>query len=108
MIERRVILGFETRITYQVTEWNPPHALSSTREGRPFRWFKSRFTLEEGPDGTTMVATVDMELRLGLQLLWPIVGPFIVRRRRASFGDLKTFLAIIDARTADAEAPTRP
>jgi len=107
LIERRVILGFETRLTCRVTEWDPPHALATTAEGRPFRSFVSRFTLEAGPDGTKMVSSIDMELRPALKLIWPIVGPFITRRRRATFRDLKSLLAILDARASEAQARTR-
>ena len=104
---RRVILGFETTLTSRVTEWDPPHAVASTMEGRPFRSFLSRFTLEAGPDGTTVVSTIEMELRPALKLLWPIVGPFIRRRRRAAFGDLKALVAIIDAKPSEGKAQTR-
>jgi len=105
--ERRVILGFETRLNYRVTEWDPPHAIASTMEGRPFRSFVSRFTLEAGPDGTRVLSTIEMELRPALKLLWPIVGPFIRRRRRAAFRDLNAFLAILDARAPEGEAQSR-
>lgn len=104
---RRVILGFETTLTSRVTEWDPPHAVASTMEGRPFRSFLSRFTLEAGPDGTTVVSTIEMELRPALKLLWPIVGPFIRRRRRAAFEDLKALVAIIDAKASAGKAQTR-
>ena len=104
---RRVILGFETTLTSRVTEWDPPHAVASTMEGRPFRSFLSRFTLEAGPDGTTVVSTIEMELRPALKLLWPIVGPFMRRRRRAAFGDLKALVAIIDAKASEGKAQTR-
>jgi hypothetical protein len=73
--ERRVILGFETKLA-------------------------SRITLEAGPEGTTVVSTIEMELRPALKLLWPIVGPFVRRRRRAAFRDLKTFLATLDAKAS--------
>jgi hypothetical protein len=104
---RRVILGFETKLTSRITEWDPPHAVASTMAGRPFRSFVSRFTLEAGPDGTTVLSTIEMELRPALKLLWPIVGPFIRRRRRAAFGDLKTLVAIIDAKASEANTQTR-
>ena len=104
--ERRVILGFETRLTARITEWDPPHLAVSTMEGRPFRSFVSRFTLEAGPDGTTLVSSIDMELQPALKLLWPIIGPFIRRRRRAAFGDVNAFLAILDAKASEAEPGT--
>src|SRR2546422_4489396 len=75
--ERRVILGFETRLTARITEWDPPRLVATTMEGRPFRSLVSRFTLEAGPDGTTLVSSIDMELQPALKLLWPIIGPFI-------------------------------
>ena len=102
-----MILGFETRLTARITEWDPPHLVASTMEGRPFRSFVSRFTLEAGPDGTTLVSSIDMELKPALKLLWPIIGPFIRRRRRAAFGDVDALLAILDAKASDAEAQTR-
>ena len=76
-------------------------------EGRPFRSFVSRFTLETGPEGTKLVSSIDMELHPVLKLLWPIIGPFIRRRRRAAFGNVNAFLAILDAKASDAEAQTR-
>ena len=105
--ERRVILGLETRLTARITEWDPPHVVTSTMEGRPFRSFVSRFTLETGPEGTKLVSSIDMELHPVLKLLWPIIGPFIRRRRRAAFGNVNAFLAILDAKASDAEAQTR-
>jgi hypothetical protein len=104
--ERRVILGFETRLTARITEWDPPRLVVSTMEGRPFRSFVSRFTLQSGPDGTTLVSSIDMELQPALKLLWPIIGPFIRRRRRAAFGDVNAFLAILDAKASEAEDRT--
>jgi hypothetical protein len=104
--ERRVILGFETRLTARITEWDPPRLVVSSMEGRPFRSFVSRFTLESGPDGTTLVSSIDMELQPALKLLWPIIGPFIRRRRRAAFGDVNAFLAILDAKASEAEDRT--
>ncbi len=76
-------------------------------EGRPFRSFVSRFTLEAGPEVTTVVSTIEMELRPALKLLWPIVGPFVRRRRRAAFRDLKTLLATLDVKASEAKAQTR-
>ena len=48
-----------------------------------------------------------MELRPALKLLWPIVGPFVRRRRRAAFEDLNEILATLDAKPSDAEEPPR-
>ena len=90
--ERRVILGFETRLTATVTEWDPPHSGTVTMEGRPFRSLVSRFTLADGVDGTLLTANDEFELRPALRLLWPIIGPFLKRRRNAALRDLKTML----------------
>lgn len=105
--ERRVILGFETRLDYRITEWDPPHAVASTMEGRPFRSFVSRFALEATPQGTKMVSTIEMELRPALKMLWPVIGPVLTRRRRDAFRDLDTLLAILDAKAPEGEARIR-
>jgi len=92
---RRVVLGFETRNNFQVTEWDPPHALATTAEGRPFRSLVSRLTLESTADGTRLVMSVDFELQPAMKLLWPFVGPFMRRRLHASFPHSK---ALIEAK----------
>ncbi len=107
LTERRVILGFETRLEYRITEWDPPHAVSSTMEGRPFRSFVSRFALEGSPQGTKMWSAIEMELQPALKVLWPIIGPVLTRRRRHAFRDLDTLLAILDAKAPEVEAPIR-
>lgn len=92
---RRVILGFETRNNFQVTEWNPPHALATTAEGRPFRSLVSRATLEATGDGTRLVMSSVFELQPAMKLLWPVIGPFLRRRLRAGFVHSK---ALIEAK----------
>ena len=86
---RRVVLGFETRNDFQVTEWDPPHAFAATIEGRPFRSALARATLESRGDGTRLVVVVDFELQPAMKLLWPVAGPFIRRRWHASFAQGK-------------------
>jgi hypothetical protein len=105
--ERRSILGFETRLTARVTEWDPPHAISVTMEGRPFRSLSDRFTLEADPGGTTVAEVLEFELRSALKLLWPVIGPVIRRRRRAAFDDLKTLLVVLDPQASRSEAQPR-
>jgi len=90
--ERRIILGFETRLTGRVTEWDPPYALTTTMEGRPFGSLVDRLTLKTVVNGTEVVNTDDFELRAPLKWLWPIIGPFLIRRRRAAFRELKATL----------------
>jgi ligand-binding SRPBCC domain-containing protein len=86
---RRTVLGFETRNTYTGTEWDPPHAFAATVEGRPFRSFVSRVTLESTADGTRVVVLADFELQPAMKVLWPFVGPFARRRWHASFARAK-------------------
>jgi len=95
---RRVVLGFETRNTFKVTEWDPPHTLATTAEGRPFRSLVSRITLESSADGTRLVMVSDFELQLAMKLLWPLVGPMIMRRLHASYAQAK---AMIEAAPVD-------
>lgn len=89
---RRVVLGFETRNTFHITEWDPPHAFSVTVEGRPFRSNTTRLTLETVADGTLFHELVDFQLQRGLKLLWPFVGPIITRRIRSSFARSKAMI----------------
>jgi hypothetical protein len=92
---RRVILGFETRNNFQVTEWDPPHALATTAEGRPFRSLVSRMTLESSADGTQLVMSTDFELQPAMKLVWLFMGPFVRRRMHASYVRSK---ALIEAK----------
>jgi hypothetical protein len=81
---RRVVLGFETRNDFLVTEWDPPRVMTSTATGRPFRSLVSRITLEPTATGTRMASVTDFELQPAMKLIWPIMGPFVRRRLRAS------------------------
>lgn len=90
--ERRVILGFETRITGRITEWDPPHAITTTRAGRPFRSLVSRFTLRAVAEGTEVVSRDEFELKPALKLLWPIIRPILTRRRGQAVRDFKAML----------------
>jgi hypothetical protein len=94
---RRVILGFETRNDFVVTEWDPPHALASTASGRPFRSLVSRITLESTAGGTRLTSVTDFELQTAMKLIWPIMGPVIRRRLHAGTALMK---AVIEARPA--------
>lgn len=96
---RRVILGFETRLLQRVTAFDPPHALTVTMEGRPFRSMVERVTLESVPEGTRLRETLDFELIPVLRLLWPLIGPFQRRKRERDLRQLKTMLE------ADASLP---
>ena len=49
---RAMVLGFETVIVGEVTEWDPPHASTATASGRPVKSFRLRETFERIPTGT--------------------------------------------------------
>ncbi len=89
---RRVVLGFEARNTFQVTEWDRPHAFAVTAEGRPFRSQVSRVALDSNAGGTRLHMVSDFELQPALKLLWPFVGPFIRRRLRTGFSRTKALI----------------
>lgn len=89
---RRVVLGFETRNTFHVTEWNPPYAFSVTVEGRPFQANTTRLTLEPVADGSYFHELVHFDLQPVFKLLWPFIGPIIRRRLYASFARSKAMI----------------
>lgn len=89
---RRVILGFETVLIQRVTEWDPPHSLAATIEGRPFKSMVDRWTMEPVAGGTKLTETLDMELVPALRLLWPLIGPFQQRQRQQQARNLKAKL----------------
>ena len=86
---RNVFLGFETRLNHTVTEWDPPHAFADTMKGRPFRSLSQRIVLESSEGGTRLVVSTDFELRTALKLLWPFLGPFVIRKMRAGLQQMK-------------------
>lgn len=88
---RRIVLGFETRITEKVIEWDPPHLLAATIETRAFRLVE-RFTLVAGPDGTTCTDALDIELLQPLKLIGPLIMPFLRRQRTGQMRDTKVLL----------------
>jgi hypothetical protein len=92
---RRVVLGFEARNDFQVTEWDPPNSFAVTVKGRPFRRQASRATLEVTADATLLHMVVEFELQMPVKLLWPFMGPIIRRRMHAGFARTK---ALIEAK----------
>ncbi len=97
---RRVVLGFETRNTFHVTEWNPPRAFAVTTEGRPFRSMDTRLSLESVGGGTRVHELVNFELQLPVKLLWPFMGPVVRRRLHASFARTKAAIEATPPRRA--------
>jgi polyketide cyclase/dehydrase/lipid transport protein len=88
---RRIVLGFETRITERVIEWDPPNLMTASIETKVFHAVE-RITLVAGPDGTTCSDVLDAELRMPLRLIEPILEPFLKRQRRAGFRKTKEML----------------
>jgi carbon monoxide dehydrogenase subunit G len=76
---RMTILGFETRVTMTVTEFDPPRSAVVTLAARPGRG-ALRFALEPTPEGTRVDRTADFELHPAFVLMSPILG-FILRRQ---------------------------
>lgn len=89
---RRVILGFEARIQFLVTEWDPPRTMATSISGRVLRSGFSRTTLEAIGDGTRVSSSLQLELRPAWMLLSPFVGPVMKRSRRRSWESLKGLL----------------
>lgn len=89
---RRVVLGFETTNTFEITEWDPPHAFTGITQGPPFRSGVTRLALESTADGTLFHMSSDFELRPAMKLVWPFMGPVIRRRMNASFARGKALI----------------
>ncbi|MEK6191486.1 MAG: SRPBCC family protein [Chloroflexota bacterium] len=91
---RMVILGFETRFTTRIIEWDLPHAVTFASAGGPFRSLVLRVTLESRADGTEMVESREMDLQPALKLLGPLVVPFWRRRTKTA---QKNFKRLVEA-----------
>ena len=89
---RTMVLGFETVIVGELTEWDPPHASTATASGRPVKSFRMRETFEPTPNGTLVVRDVEFELPLPLRILWPLIGPLVVRRWRMATENIKRLI----------------
>jgi carbon monoxide dehydrogenase subunit G len=88
---RQIILGFETRLTMTITEFDPPRRAVATLAARPVRGAIST-TLELTADGTRVDRTTDIELHPALKLLSPVLR-FIYRRQdRAASRNLKRLI----------------
>ena len=103
---RAIVLGFETVITGEVTEWSPPHASTVTASGRPVKSFKLRETFEPTPTGTRMVRDLEFELPLPLRILWPLIGPLVRRRWRAATANIKRLIEASPPAPAEATVPS--
>jgi len=86
-----MILGFETRFTMTVTEFDPPRNAVVTLAARPGRG-AIRTTLEPTPEGTRVDRTTDVELHPALILLSPIFGSILKRHQRAASRNWKRLI----------------
>ena len=85
-------LGFENSLTGEIVEWDPPHSLAMTMEGRPIRSFRARITMAEVPGGTELVRVQEIEPRRLLMPLMPVYAPIFRRQSRAVIDNLKLML----------------
>ncbi len=88
---RMTILGFETRFTMTVTEFDPPRSVAVTLAALPGRG-ALRITLEPTPEGTRVDRTSDFELRPALILMSPILGFILRREARAASSNWKRLI----------------
>ena len=88
---RQMIVGFETRLTMTVTEFDPPRRAVVTLAARPMRGAIST-TLEPTADGTRVDRTTDIELHPALKLLSPVLGFIYLRQDRAASLNLKRLI----------------
>ena len=89
---RRVIIGFEAKNTFHVTEWDPPHTFAADVTGRPFQSSVSRLVLEPNAEGTLFRMVAEFELQRAMRLIWPFMGPIVRRRVHASVALAKTLI----------------
>jgi carbon monoxide dehydrogenase subunit G len=99
---RMMILGFETRFTMTVTEFDPPRSAVATLAARPGRGV-IRTTLEPTPEGTRVDRSTDFELSPALRLMSPVFGFLLRRQDRAASRNWKR---LIEA--APPRAPQKP
>jgi len=98
---RRVLLGFEMRIEFVNTEWDPPHVMASSISGRALRSGSSRSTLEAVGDRTRFSGWLELDLRPAWKVLLPIVGPILRRSRRTSYVSLKRLIESAPRKTKE-------
>ena len=103
--DRRVVLGYETRLDHLIIEWAPPHALATSITGRPFRSWVQRLTLEAASENTKLVYTSEVEFRAVSRLLLPFVGPMFRRQTHAAIHDLKRLVEAEQPWPSETEAP---
>jgi carbon monoxide dehydrogenase subunit G len=88
---RMTILGFETRFTMTVTEFDPPRCAAVAVAARPGRG-ALRISLEPTPEGTRVDRTGDFELRPAFILMSPVFGFLMRRQARAASRNWKRLI----------------
>lgn len=91
---RQMILGFETRFTMTLTEFDPPHRAVVTLASRPVSG-AIRTALEPTIDGTRMDRTTDLEFHPALKLLSPLLGFIYGGQDRAASRNLKRLIEAV-------------
>ena len=97
-----MILGFETRLTLTVTEFDPPRRAVVTLAARPVRGAIST-TLEPTANGTKVDRTTDIELHAAFILLSPVLSFNFPRQNRAVSRNWKRLI-----QAAPPSAPQKP
>jgi carbon monoxide dehydrogenase subunit G len=86
---RVMILGFESRISGAITEWDPPRTSVSQISGGPVRSALIRETFETTPDGTRLSRSMSFELGPAMTLVWLAFGWLLRRRWDAATRNIK-------------------
>jgi hypothetical protein len=89
---RYVILGFEMTLTFQVTDWDPPRAMSATAAGRGIRSLGIRQIFDADGPRTRLRRSLDIEWTLLGKILAPVVEPAVRRRFDAGTDKIKDLL----------------
>lgn len=92
-LQLRIVFGAsEIRLTYTVTEWDPPHAFTRELKSTLLRSNYERFSLEVTADGTKVMRVVEVEPRPILNPLLQISGSYIRHRLIVQNQNLKRVL----------------
>jgi carbon monoxide dehydrogenase subunit G len=89
---RFVILGFEMKLTFHVTDWDPPRAMSATAAGRGIQSLSIRQTFDADGPRTRLRRSLDIEWTLLGKTLALVTEPAIRRRFDAGTDKIKDLL----------------
>jgi carbon monoxide dehydrogenase subunit G len=88
---RQMILGFETRLTMTVTEFDPPRHARVTLAARGLHGAID-MRLESSADGTKMDRITDLEFHPALKLISPLLGLVFRRQDRETSRNWKRLI----------------